>query len=172
MAIAVTGERGSKNILVKANISGNGNVTTDYREPESTYDNAFDYFAGLDENDKSPSLKPEVPMAEAIDYLIKILFPDKNPNIGNIDIENRKAVNLITEKLRTGDLKAWGLYVGESVEREFNKDDWKYRELLPLEASIPTRKYSQTQSVASVNQHELTGLRVNFNQVKTVWPRA
>ena len=137
-----------------------------------TAEQDFDEFAKHKDAGTTPELQPDVDMYEAIEYLINILFPDKQKNVGNIDIENTKAVNLITEKLRNGELKSWGLYVGESVERKFSKDDWAYKELLPLQASIPTTKEPQTRPVASTDEHPLTGLRVNMSQVKSLWRRA
>lgn len=137
---------------------------------KSTTEEDFNYFAELKETNDSLSLKPDITISEAVDYLINILFPDRAPHTFKPLSENPKAVNLITEKLRTGQLKSWGLYMGEYVEREFNKEDWKYMELLPFEASF-NENIPQTKVVKSnIDQHLFTGLRVNFNQVKSLWP--
>ncbi|PCJ85420.1 MAG: hypothetical protein COA54_11225 [Thiotrichaceae bacterium] len=137
---------------------------------KTTFEQDFNEAAKYKDAGTVPELQPDANLSEAIDYLIGILFPDRNPRHLDYQVEFPTTVNEITAKLRTGELKSWGLYIGESVEREFNKDMWEYRELLPLESSIDTKKNPQTKSVISnTNQHQLTGLRVNMRQAKDLW---
>jgi len=138
---------------------------------KSTVEDDFQYFAEIRETEDQPLLKPDITMSEAMEYLISLLFPDKPENIGNLDIENSPAANLLTQKLRAGNLRSWGLFVGESVEREFSTEEWKFRELDYVQASIPTKKKPQTKTVGAEEQFPLTGLRVNFNQLQTIFPK-
>lgn len=124
-------------------------------------------------------LDPDFKIGEAIKYVVNILFPDKNPSIGNIDTEDTPATEAITKKIKSGDLQTWGKRVEikpgirnfkVNIDQEqFNPDDWEHRELLPLVASIPTEKKPQTRSVGrSDDQIQFTGLHVNESQVKSV----
>jgi len=142
-----------------------------HKKQESTFEDDFNYFADLKESDSQPLLQPDIEMTDAYEYLASLLFPDSPPNVHNVDVENPKIANLLTQKLRSGELRSWGLYLGESVEREFRKEDWKYRELHPIKASIPYKNEAQTKTVMPEGNPPLTGLRVNFNQLQTIWPK-
>ena len=76
------------------------------------------------------ALEPDMELHQVIFYVVKVMFPNKHPNVGNMEIEDKPAITEITKKLRTGELTAWGRYVDESVERKFKKEDWEFREIL------------------------------------------
>lgn len=127
------------------------------------------------------AVAPDMNMPSAIDYVVNVLFPDKSPNIGNIDTEERPTAEAITKKIKSGDLNTWGKRVEIKQEygarrltvnvdqEKFSTEDWKHRELLPLEASIPAGKTPQTRSIGRDDDHiQLTGLYVNEDQIKGV----
>lgn len=141
---------------------------------QPTYEQDFDEFAKHKGAGTTPELQPDAYMSDAINHLKDILFPNRDPQHLDYQFEIPTAVNEITAKLRTGELKSWGLYTGESVPRVLNRDVWEFRELIPESASRELEKKDpQTRSVINdTNQHQLTGLRVNINQVKSLWRRA
>ncbi len=141
---------------------------------QPTYEQDFDEFAKHKDAGTTPELQPDAYMSDAINHLKDILFTNRDPQHLDYQFEIPTAVNEITAKLRTGELKSWGLYTGESVPRFLNKDVWEFRELIPESASREWEKIDpQTRSVMNdTNQHQLTGLRVNMSQVKSLWRRA
>jgi len=60
------------------------------------------------------------------------------------------------------------VYIGQE---QFSLEDWTYRELLPLEASIPKEKAPQTRSVGRNDDHiQFTALEVNEAEIIKIWP--
>jgi hypothetical protein len=130
-------------------------------------------------------IRPDVNMEDAINHVVNVLFPNKNPDHRDITREDTEAIKLINKKLRSGELAAWGKRIEiipvhggvqykphtTSNDMLFTKEDWEYRELIPLSASIPREDKPQTRSYGSGEDHiQLTALRVNLKQVEKLWP--
>lgn len=116
--------------------------------------------------------KEIVNLCDAVDYVIDILIPDRIPNHTNHDTETKPVMKLFTERFRNGDLRSWGRYVDENADREFDRNEWKYRELHPLKANIPYQNKAQTVNVGSHDEHPLTAIRVDMNEVRRLWPKS
>jgi hypothetical protein len=125
---------------------------------------------------------PDMKMSDAIDYVRSILSPDSDPNVLDYQTEMPKVTDKITEKIKSGEVNTWGKRVEITQEygarelrvhidqEQFNQDDWKHREMLPLEASIPTEKKPQTRSVGRSDDHvQFTALKVNEKQIRQAW---
>lgn len=130
-------------------------------------------------------LTPDINMSDAIDHVVSILCPDKDPNHIDYSREIPPACEQIIKKLRSGELTAWGKRIeivvkygrqkyrthSTNSDRIFDKIDWEYRELIPLSASIPRKDRPQTKSFGSSKDHiQLTALRVNLKEVQKLWP--
>lgn len=134
-----------------------------------------------------PIIAPDIDMADAQKHVVSILFPGSDPNDVRYNTEYRVAAKSIVEKLRNGDLIAWGkriekvpdgfgfngtVYKTHTTDKDklFNKAEWEYRELDPLSASIPWEDKPQTKSFGSNEDHvQFTALRVNLKQVLELW---
>lgn len=123
--------------------------------------------------------EPDWSIGEAIAYVVAVLYPDSDPSHINYNAEYKLAPEELVKKIKSGDLLIWGKQVQRRVgtsdltvnidQEQLNLDDWKHRELLPLEASIPTAKNPQTRSVGRSDDHiQFTDLYVNESQVKGV----
>jgi len=141
---------------------------------------------------KVEELWPATKMAQDfvdIEYAVKHVAKFINPGIdfGSIHISNDYGppCTLITEKLRSGELIARGKRTETTYEggrqvhrphstdsnRVFDKKDWEYRELIPISSMVPHSEHPQTKSFKSgEDQTQLTALKVDFNQVKKLWP--
>ena len=128
---------------------------------------------------------PDIDMADAIDHVVSVLFPDNNPDTTNFITEIGPAAELITGRLRSGELTAWGKHI-ETVPGQgrlaiksyfacsgklLKKEDWENKKLIPISASIPRDDEPQTKHFGSgEGSVQFTALRVNLNQVKKLWP--
>lgn len=124
--------------------------------------------------------KPNMLMSEVLDYVTDLLVSSRT---GNIDEEETLAAQAITEKIKEGKLKTWGKrvrikndfgfrrYNVNTDREEFDLEDWRHRELLPLEAGIPSAETPQTTSSGRDDDHtQFTDLQVNQEQIYKLWP--
>lgn len=130
----------------------------------------------LKEQIRTPKNNPDMDMDKAIDHVMDSLFPDRDPSHLNYGGEVLLACNAILEKLRSGELASWGVRIENGIHindktQSFDKNEWDYRELIPLSSHIPRFDKAQTRTPME-NQYpvQLTGLKVNSIQVKKLWP--
>jgi hypothetical protein len=128
---------------------------------------------------------PDIDMADAIDHVVSVLFPDNNPDTTNFVTEIGPAAELIAGKLRSGELTAWGKHIETAPDQGrlkiksyfacsgklLKKEEWENKKLIPISASIPRDDEPQTKHFGSgEGPVQFTALRVNLNQVKKLWP--
>lgn len=127
------------------------------------------------------SYVPDMRIYEAMEHVVQSLFPDRDPSYIDIGKEERPAVEAIMTRIKSGELKSWGKrtrvcdvyaegqYAVDLDRDSFSLEDWKNRELLPLEASLPEKTSPQTRSIGRDDGHiQFTDIYVNESQVRKI----
>ena len=131
-----------------------------------------------------PKIEPDIDMANAIDHVMDFLFTGETPKDYNYRNKNdlsfsrevRAACKEILKKIKKGDLISWGIRIENGIPlddktKRIDNGEWEYRELKPVSSYSARIDKPQTRT-SKGNQHpiQLTGLKVNSNQVKQLWP--